>query len=33
MAQAKKREQEIEDSKIIVANKHFVVNTRVPESS
>lgn len=33
MAQAKKREQEIEDSKIIVANKHFAVNTRVPESS
>ena len=33
MAEAKKREQEIEEKKIIVANKHFVVNTRVPASS
>lgn len=33
MADAKKREQEIEEAKVIVANKHFVVNTRVPESN
>ena len=33
MADAKKREQEIEEAKIIVANKHFVVNTRVPASN